>query len=193
MGSDGVDGEPRCLICKKNATEGHLKSSEHVKRIEEDAIGTLMGGKAKSTRRFNGDLCTGILTNKLMYDFWGEALTNLPRAAMEVHAQKGVFYNGKTEIFPSDAKYELGVVSYPGTGKYKDCKYMPFHELPEQEETATEEQLKMTSPKGQGWWPVIALQTVAESTKETTKMKVLVVCWYQLLSDGRVICWWIYM
>ena len=28
-----VDGEPRCLICGKAATVGHLESSEHVKRI----------------------------------------------------------------------------------------------------------------------------------------------------------------
>ena len=39
------NGEPRCMICQKWATEGHLTSSEHVKRIEEDAIGTLMGGE----------------------------------------------------------------------------------------------------------------------------------------------------
>ena len=37
------NGEPRCIICQKWATEGHLTSSEHVKRIEEDALGTLMG------------------------------------------------------------------------------------------------------------------------------------------------------
>ena len=40
-----VDGHPRCMICKKWVTESHLTSSEHVKRIEEDAIGTLMGGE----------------------------------------------------------------------------------------------------------------------------------------------------
>ena len=27
-----VNGEPRCMICQKCATEGHLKSSEHVKK-----------------------------------------------------------------------------------------------------------------------------------------------------------------
>ena len=40
-----VDGHPRCMICNKWVTEWHLTSSEHVKRIEEDAIGTLMGGE----------------------------------------------------------------------------------------------------------------------------------------------------
>ena len=44
-----VDGGSRCLICGKVATKGHLQSSEHVKRIEEDAIGTYMGGNALRT------------------------------------------------------------------------------------------------------------------------------------------------
>ena len=65
-----VNGEPRCMICQKWATEGHLTSSAHVKRIEEDAIGTLMGGVAQTTLRFNGDMCTGVLTKKLMFEFW---------------------------------------------------------------------------------------------------------------------------
>ena len=67
---------------------------------------------------------------------------------------------------------------------------LPFHELPDVEEIATDEQLQITSPPGQGWWPVIALQTVCD---ESWKLKVLVVCWYQLLTDGRVVCWWIYL
>ena len=78
-----VDGKPRCLICSKAATEGHLQSSEHVKRIEEEAIGTFMGGKAK-TPRFNGGKCTSCPTKKKMQDFWGDALENLPKAAKDM-------------------------------------------------------------------------------------------------------------
>ena len=130
-----------------------------------------------------------------MYEFWGDALLNLPQAARDVHARAEVFYDKKTKIYPSDAIYELGVVSYPGKGKYHECNaFIPFHELPDQEDTASEEERKMRSPEGQGWWPVIALQKVAETTKEgATKTKVLVVCWYQLLEDGRKTCWWIDM
>ena len=84
-----IDGEPRCIICDKQATEGHVVSSEHVKRIEEDCIGDLNGGKSKTTRRFNGDLCTGVPTKKKMYDFWGDALENLVKVAMEIHQKKG--------------------------------------------------------------------------------------------------------
>ena len=81
-------------------------------------------------------------------------------------------------------------MSYPGTGKYKDSNlYVPFHELPDTEEIASEEQLQITSPPGQGWWPVIVLGSVTEASVK----KVLVVWCYQLLSDGRVFCWWIFL
>ena len=128
-----------------------------------------------------------------MLEFWGDALPNLPQAAREIHERAGVFYDNKKDILPKDAIYELGVVSYPGKGKYHECNsYIPFHELPDSEDTASEEESKMRSPEKQGWWPVIALQKVAETTKEgATKTKVLVVCWYQLLEDGRIVCWWI--
>ena len=103
--------------------------------MEEDAIGTLIGGKACSTRRFNGDMCTGVPTKKKMYQFWGDALENLPQAAMKIHREKGVFYDGKREVTPNEAHYELGVVSYPGTGKYNEKNlYVPYHQLPDIEE-----------------------------------------------------------
>ena len=73
-----VNGEPRCFICNKCATEVHLKSSEHVKRIEEDAIGTIIAGKALSTRRFNGDMCTGVPAKRKMYNVGGDALETMP-------------------------------------------------------------------------------------------------------------------
>ena len=85
-----------------------------MKRIEDDATGTLMGGRALTTRRFNGDQCTGVATKKKMYDFWGNALEILPKAAMEIHHQTGVFYYGKRTLTPDQAQYELGIVSYPG-------------------------------------------------------------------------------
>ena len=130
-----------------------------------------------------------------MLEHWGDALQNMPQAARDIHESAGVFWDKNTKILPEDAIYELGVVSYPGTGKYDECNsYIPFHELPDSEDTASEEESKMRSPEKQGWWPVTALQKVAEKTKEgATKTKVLVMCWYQLLEDDRKICWWIYM
>ena len=98
---------------------------------------------------------------------------------------------GKGQLLPQDATYELGIVSYTGTGKYKDgCIYIPFHDLPDCEEVASPEQLARQSPPGQGWWPVICLQTVVENDG---RKKVLLGCYYQLLADGRVVAWWIYI
>ena len=87
-----VNGEPYCHICKKCATEGHLKSIEHVKRIEEDALGTYIAGEAQTTRRFNGDLCKGVPTKTMIYEFWGNAVENMVKWAMEIHRAKGFFF-----------------------------------------------------------------------------------------------------
>ena len=171
-------------FAKKCATEGHVKSIEHVKRIEEDALGTTIAGDAQTTRRYNGDLCVGVLTKTLIYQFGGNAVENLVRYAMDIHRAKGFFSIGK-KITPNEAQYELGIVSYPGSGKYNNCLYVPFIDLPDSTEVATKEQLVIISPPNQGWWPVIALLKERE--------KVLVACWYQLLSDGTVVCWWIYI
>ena len=103
----------------------------HLKRIEEDAIGTLMGGQAQSTRRFRGDMCRGVLIKKRMYEFWGDALEHLLFVANKIHIEKNVCYNEhlKKPMKTEDVNYELGIVIYPGTGKYKnneDCRYVPF-------------------------------------------------------------------
>ena len=96
-----VNGEPYCQICKKSATEGHVKSIEHVKRIEEDALGTTIAGHAQTTRRYNGDLCVGVLTKTLIYRFWGNAVENLVKWAMEIHRAKGFFFlSGKNRSLP---------------------------------------------------------------------------------------------
>ena len=78
-------------------------------------------------------------------------------------------------------------MSYKGDGKYNSSTFIAFHDLPDSKEIATEGELKRINPPGQGWWPVIALKTVVEGGKTW----VLLVCWYQLLSDGQIVAWWI--
>ena len=103
-------------------------------------------------------MCTGVLTKKLMYDFWGDCLENMSLEAKKIHQKKGFFHDKKRLITPDAAEYELGVVSYRGSGKYSEgCVYRPFHELPDSLDVATEEQLKFTSLPGQGWWPLLRL------------------------------------
>ena len=125
-------------------------------------------------------------------EFWGNALLNMPKVAMEKHVEKGSIYVNNKEsqqLKPEDAGYELGVVSYSGSGKYQFSTYLEWNALPDSEEVATEMQLQRCSPEGQGWWPVIALKTCIEEGAK----KVLVVCWYQLLNTDRIIAWWIYI
>ena len=127
-----------------------------------------------------------------MMEFWGDALLNMPQVAKKKHVDKGTIYvnNKETQqVRPEDAVYELGIVSYSGSGKYQYSKYLDWNSLPDTENVATEMQLQCSSPEGQGWWPVIALDTRFE---KGTK-KILVVCWYQLLNNGRIIAWWIYI
>lgn len=138
----------------------------------------MMGGKALSKRRFDGDMCTGIPTVQKMRDSWGDCLECLPMECKKIHIKKGVFhYGNKKQITPDEAIYELGVVSYPGTGKYNDTNiYVPYHELPDSLDVATKEQMKISSPPGQGWWPVIALRKELYDPWDATKQRILIVC-----------------
>ena len=173
-----------------------------------------MGGVANKTRRFGEEWCRGVLTKKLVLDHWGDALLNMPMKAREIHYKKGVFSDTKhhVDLTPEECKHELGVVSYKGNGKYPldSTIYVPFHELPDSEDTASKEQMQTICPEGQGWWPVIALQTKDVTppfevecryqpslqpkviTKKVITKKIFVVCFYQVLQDGRVWGWWLY-
>ena len=88
----------------------------------------------------------------------------MSKVATDIHQWKGVFYNGKQKISAEEVHYEIGVVSYPGQG------------------------IIGWWPAKQGWWPVIGLKN---DINTATKTKILLVCWYQLLSDDQVACWWI--
>ena len=47
------------------------------------------------------------------------------------------------------------------------------------------------SPPGQGRWPVVALQTEYHPVSGA-KVKILIVCFYQLLDAGDIFAWWTY-
>ena len=157
--------------------------------MEEVAISDAMGGDtSKGYRRF-GDKCTGVPTKKMIMEFWGKSIMHLPAYGKEVHAKKGAFYidsNLKKPLYVADCKHELGVVSYNGTGKYQDSTYIPYHDLPDCEDTATPEQRQRTSPDGQGWWPVLSLGI----DYSAQGLCVLLVCFYQLQWVEKIIPVW---
>ena len=174
------DGTPWCHICDKGATEMHLVCAAHMMKMEETALSDAMGGQTSSGYRRFGELCEGCPTKRLIMNHWGENITYLPQIAREVYNKKKVFYiNSRLDrpITVDQATHELGIVSYKGDGKYNASTYIPYHNLPDSEEVATEEQLRTTSPAGQGWWPVISL---GEEYDKVHGRSVLLVCFYQL-------------
>ena len=186
-----VNGGLFCRLCKKNATKEHLQCRAHLAKMEEEAISNTLGGHAHSYRRFNPDLCRGCPTKKLIYQFWGDSILQLPLEAQKIHQQKGAFYiDSKLErpVPAHQGQYELGIVSYSGGGKYQHSVYIPFHDLPDTEEVAEVWQLLRTNPENQGWWPVIALDRTQIAA---SVWQVLLVCFYQLQSSGIVAAWWI--
>ena len=91
-------------------------------------------------------------------------------------------------MFPQDVLgYELGIVSYKGTGKCNGSSFKYYDDLPDCEDTITEECPAPSPPDEKGWWPVIALRT--EPGRDTKD--ILVICFYQLLADGSLVAWWI--
>ena len=114
---------------------------------------------------------------------------------------------------PEDIEgFELAVVSYKGSGKYKDYgensnRLLRWEDL-FSDTILLEEQIPLTQekylpPPGQGWWPVVTA-TLTDSAAEkleimnevvdgiTHKVKI-VVCFYQLCADGSLIGWWIWV
>ena len=183
---------PWCNLCSKCATEGHISSGQHKLAMEESALSDAMSGQIHKGFRRYGKLCEGCPTKRLMMDWWGENITYLPEYAIKVHKKKKEFYINEKDDKPitvDQATHELGIVSYKGDGKYNASTYIPYHNLPDSEEVATEEQLRTTSPAGQGWWPVISLKE--ENTKQHGRC-ILLVCFYQLQMKGKVPAWWIW-
>jgi len=197
---------PYCCLCEKEATPGHLDSGAHNLKKEEHAVGTRMAGRAESTRKLKGGKLStgylGFLTKKGMFKHWGDELPSIPAWAEEVHMEKGAIYidgNEQKQIRPKDvAGRRLGVVSYRGDGKYAQSSFHWFDDLPDSEEVATEEELAVVPPDGQGWWPVIAMnlnpeteercsQTCSSWTTATKTKGVLLICFYQLLATGRLV------
>ena len=149
-----------CNICKKVATESHIASGPHLKAMEEVASSDAMGGATNDGFRRVGDHCVGCPTKRLIMDFWGHNIMWLPQYGRKVQTEKKAFYINsdlKQPLTVEKSTMVLGIVSYTGSGKYQHSTYIPFHDLPDQEDNATPEEKQRTSPEGQGWWPVLSL------------------------------------
>ena len=156
-----------------------------------------MAGRTGTLRRRDGACrgCEGPATKQKILKHWGDALPSMTAEARKKHAAAGVIMiDNRHSLRPEDVKgYELGIVSYKGAGKYgKRGTKNDFHwfdDLPDSDEVVTKETPAPVPPDGQGWWPVIALRTESARTVE----KILIICFYQLISDGTLVAWWIYL
>jgi hypothetical protein len=217
------DGTRYCTLCEKVADGKHEQSSAHFARVEEDALTTAMVGVALGARRFQRKTagCPGKATKKNLMAFWGDALPNLPQVAMERLDKMGVLYADGRECYPIHRHevrgFRLAIVSYSGSGKYTaESKFAWYDELPDSDEVI--HMLPPTScrrawtratgdgpqlPQGHGWWPVVApTLTDAAAARFTGWIEIdnlqktkgiLVICIYQLLDDGRIVGWWIFI
>jgi hypothetical protein len=206
-----IDGEKYCNLCKKFLGGAHLGSAEHVRRVEENAAGNMMGGETTSLRRHNdGKGFEGKLTKRGMMDYWGDALLNLPQAAKDRHKTKNIVLRIKKGrslvIEPVHVlAFEIAAVSYNGCGKYVGQTLRPFVDIEDDDIVAieaegstkalieSEDDVKLNEakkelcpypPTGQTWWPVTSVRLTNEAKmliSGWTDDWVVVVCWYQWL------------
>ena len=191
-----------------------MASTGHRDRAEEDAIGTLVAGRAQSVRRFTGPGhgMDGIPTKAALLSFWGDALPDLPRTAGRIlRAAGSILVGGKaSRALPVEhiKSLRLGIVSYAGAGggKYNGNAFHYYDELPDCLDVydvalygggPNPWRRVGPPPPGQGWWPVLAVELTGNLPSWVDMgpvvsggKKILVICFYQLLGD-QVVAWWL--
>ena len=139
-----VDGwvQDTCLLCSCTATEGHLASTSHLRKLESQALGDLLVGRAESLRNIsNGRHNRGmyeIPTQAAAFRHWGRGLTNLVPAGLDIlRRSSGIRVdttlagNKRCTVRPSEIRTaELGLVKYCGSGKYHCNDFWYWQDLP---------------------------------------------------------------
>ena len=118
---------------------------------------------------------------------WGDRIENLPQEGLRLMKEAGgVYVDGhkpqRCLPFAAIRSARLGIVSYPGSGKYQDAKFWYYDELP-QNEVVLDAYLRASRtdpvassgppgrpppagrdwsrlgppPAGEGWWPVVVV------------------------------------
>jgi hypothetical protein len=133
------------------------------------------------------------LTRKLCRAVWGHLLDYLPARAEETIRACGGFAKDKTNFqhFSKDLKFELGIVTYNGTGKYRTTDVVaPWSAVPEDvrgipqgsEHGILLHHLEQIA----SWWPVVCVRSADEQTMTAMGMcggGVIVICIYRLMWD----------
>ena len=131
------------------------------------------------------------LTRKLCRAVWGHLLDYLPVRAKERIRACGGFAKDKKEVQPYDKKFELGVVTYSGQGKYRETDVVaPWSVLPEDDSGFPQQGEHGILPHHleqiASWWPVVCVRDANSQTMTLAGIcggVVIVICIYQLLWD----------
>ena len=143
--SQVVDGYVRemCTLCSREATDGHLASANHLRRLEDQALGDLLAGPAQSTRnitqgRVNRGMY-GLPSQAAALGFWGDSLPNLVTSGLDIlrHSDgllvdRGLSgHHGRHRVPPGLIRTaELGLLKYGGNGKYFRNDFWYWQDLP---------------------------------------------------------------
>ena len=139
-----------CTLCGKVATNEHLLSADHRRKLDDQALGDLLAGQARTTR----NLTQGVI-NQGMYElptqaaalaFWGESLPNLIPAGLAIlHRSAGVWVDkrlrgGGRRIVPPGRiqTAELALLKYAGEGKYFRNDFWYWQDLPTDKDVLAE-------------------------------------------------------
>lgn len=219
------DGHQFCVLCSKWCDGNHLDSSGHIQRAEETASADEMIGICFSGRRY--EVTPGVtlpLTAKNVRRYWGENIHNMPallrnkmQAGCTIQVQMPSMGKKAHRVLALDdiRSIGLGMVSYPGQGKYKPDAAIPERcvrwdwleeDLVAPEEGVGEDTpfiLDTPIPSNSGWWPVCIISWNTEhtdhgiATREGYYTQVIngvmtcyILCWYQLMDSTWVITAW---
>jgi len=123
----------------------------------------------------------------------GHLLDYLPTRAEERIRACGGFKDKKRFVpYSKNLRFELGMVTYNGSGKYRQNDVVaPWNAIPEDEGALHQQGQQNTIPPFDleqiaSWWPVVCVHDDAEGTITMTAACggwIIVICIYQLMWD----------
>ena len=188
-----------CTLCGKKVSERHMKSACHFEKLTESALLDHLAGTVENIRVLTPCERKPVLTHpghfltrKRCREVWGDLLDYLPtRAEEKIRACEG-FQLGRrvfVRYLHNNLRFELGMVTYNGTGKYSVTDVVaPWSDLPEDEGAFLQAGQLGISPhrleKIASWWPVVCVDDAHAGTVTRTGIvdgKVVVIGIYQLM------------
>ena len=187
-------GENYCSLCKKHASEEHVRSGAHIMAVERESLETALAGSAQGFRRRSSQSggFEGGATKSALMRYWGDALENVVSYYMQrLRDESTMTLQGRRCSFGLDisqiTSVRLAFVSYKQmSGKYcPDTRLVYWDEL-DDDEAITKELGKdpLVPQPGQGWWPVVTsrpVDSVRSKMPWQLQNATMVCCFYQLM------------